>query len=229
MEKTKTSVLSVVVLAVVAALSWQTTALAIVPVLNFSPTNDSTIDQHSPASNFGSSTQLGVRNRYGESGSDGWEDDTLVKFDLSSIASGTSVLGATLNLYYFGYWDNDPQGQSLTCYAITSVWDESTVTWNTQPTSAAGVTATAIVPAGPNWMSWDVTADVQDMVDGSATYYGWKIMDETYWGDSTIPYTWFYSKEFGQLTPYLEVTIPEPATLGLLLIGGLALLRHRRK
>ena len=204
--------------------------MAIPPVLNFSPTDDSTIDQNSPGSNFGNSTQIGVRNRYGESGSDGWEDDTLVKFDLSSIASGTPVLGATLNLYYIGYWDNDPQGRPLTCYAITSDWDESTVTWNTKPTSAGVVSATATVPAGiNNWMSWDVTADVQDMADGSASYYGWKIMDETYWGDFDIPYSWFYSKEYGQLTPYLEVAIPEPATLGLLLVGGLALLKHRRR
>jgi hypothetical protein len=76
-------------------------------------------------------------------------------------------------------------------------------------------------------MEWDVTADVQAFVDGSATNYGWTVLDETYWGGGNIPIMDFRTKEHGQLVPYLAV-VPEPGSLGLLLLGGFRLLGRRR-
>ena len=80
------------------------------------------------------------------------------------------------------------------------------VNWDTSPGYEPTVSASAIVPSAPGeWMSWDVTTDVQKFVNGEKTNFGWMIMDETPWENSDIPIPYFYSKENGVLIPYLEI------------------------
>lgn len=169
------------------------------------PSDDITIHMNAPnATGYGSDKNLTVRNRYGAS--DHWERDILIRFDLSSIPAGTSVVSAKLYLYYFYYWDNDPAGRSLTAHLITSDWNENTVNWNIAPGYDTVSSASAIVPSSTGrWMSWDVTIDLQKFVNGEKTNFGWQIMDETFWGDCNIPIPYFYSKENGALIPYLEI------------------------
>ena len=194
----------------------------------FNPTDDTQVTQPGSNSNYGHWQHMCVRNKYGGGGS--WEVDSLVRFDISSIPDGTNITSATLNLYYFAWADNNPAGRPYTCYRITSDWDESTVTYNTKPTwlPPGQWTDSVDVPGSTGrWMSWDVTADVQMFVSGTATNYGWSIMDEKYWGGGNIPYAKFRTKEYDSYIPYLEV-IPAPGTLALLAIGGLAIGRRRR-
>ena len=198
-------------------------------VLTFYPTDDTCVSMRYPDSNSGSSTKLIVMNRYGHwSHEENWEKDILTRFDLSSIPPGTDISSATLHLYYYHWHDNNPAGRKLTCYRVTSDWDEDTVTWNTRPNYASQYTCDSNVPSGPGvWMDWDVTADVQAFVnDAQVDNYGWQIMDEKYWGYYDIPRTYFRSKEYGAFIPYLEV-VPEPTTLALLAFGGFALMRRR--
>ena len=173
----------------------------------FYPTDDATIHCNAPDYNDGSSDKMTVRNMYGHpSHPTYWERDPLVKFDISSIPSGSTINSATLKLYYYYWWDNNPAGHDLKLYKITSSWDEDTVTWNTQPSYASQPTTYSTVPSSTGvWMEWDVTSDVQDFVDGDATNYGWKITDEYYWGKYNIPITYFRSKEYGDYIPCLEI------------------------
>ncbi|MHC4235710.1 MAG: DNRLRE domain-containing protein, partial [Planctomycetota bacterium] len=167
------------------------------------PTDDALIDQYNPGGNSGATSTMGTRN---QGSSAAWEADALVQFDLSSIPPETTITSATLHLYYFLYWDNNPSGRALSCHRITSAWDEGTVTWNTSPSHAASVTASSTVPATTGqWMTWDVTTDVQLFLDEQATNHGWIIMDEVLWTGGGIPFSWFRTKEYGDFIPYLVI------------------------
>ena len=208
--------------------------LATADIITFYPTDDTMIAMNAPDNNYGSSETMTVRNRYGYEGHpDYWERDLLIRFDLSSIPPDTQISSATLHLYYYKWWDNDPAGRSLTCYRATSDWDEATVTWNTQPTRASDPSAAAIVPHQPGaWMTWDLTDDVQAFIDDPEVInHGWEIMDEKPWNWVNIPTTYFRTKEFAEdsssFTPYLTV-VPGPASFTLLLCGCIMMSRRRR-
>jgi len=191
--------------------------------LIFYPTDDAFLEEYSPGVNFGSWDMMVARN----TGSGPWEEDPLVRFDISSVPPGTEIASATLHLYYYRWDDHYPGGRPLICRRITSDWDEETVTWNTRPGWASEITDQTNVPDSYQWMEWGVTDDVQAFVNGEENDYGWVIRDETYWSGSDIPRTFFRTKEYGAYVPYLEV-IPTPGTLALLAIGGLATHRRRR-
>jgi len=74
-----------------------------------------------------------IRNEYGIGGTPGWAFDSLVKFNISSIPKGAIINSAKISLFYYKYRDNNPEGRELNVYRVISVWDENTVTWNTQP------------------------------------------------------------------------------------------------
>jgi hypothetical protein len=180
-------------------------------VVDLNPTDDAMIMFRSPETNYGANPEMQVENRRGyQQPPDYWEKDALVRFDLAAIPVGSHVVSADLCLYYYLWQDNDPEGRSLTCYRITSGWDEETVTWTTRPTWTTQVTSSSVVPAVYGWMHWDVTSDVQAMVAQGVPNFGWAIMDEVPWGYFDIPWTRFYAKENGFLVPYLEVTFTTP-------------------
>ncbi|UCF13321.1 MAG: DNRLRE domain-containing protein [Thermoplasmatales archaeon] len=174
-------------------------------ILTFNPTDDVDIRHEDPNQNFGTSEDIVVRNDYGMTGS-GFALDGLIRFDISSIPQGTSIVYATLKLFYYAYLDTPPAGRDLNLYRITSDWDEMSVTWNTQPTYASQPTTFSTVPPFTGvWMEWDVTSDIQDFISGSEVDYGWKITDEDYWGGPDIPGTRWWSKESRDTIPYLEI------------------------
>jgi len=177
----------------------------------FNPSDDTTIYCNGPYNNDGSSPTMDVRNMYGQWDPwypGNWQRDSLIKFDISSIPSGSMIYSAKLKLYYYDWWDNNPAGRKLKLYRATSNWEEGTVTWNTQPSWAFLTTTYARVPVSTGvWMQWNVKNDVRDFVDGQKTNYGWKVTDEKYWGHSNIPITYFRTKEYEDENyhPYLEI------------------------
>jgi hypothetical protein len=179
-------------------------------ILVLYPTDDSTVRHGGPNSNSGSSESINVRNDFGGGGSPGCAYDTLIKFDTSTIPRNVTIQYAYLRLYYYKYKDNKPAGRTLNVYRATNDWDEETVTWNTQPSYASFPTTSAQVPSSiGTWMVWDVTSDLQDFFQGSIDNYGWKITDENYWGQVNIPIIYYYSKEYGDFTPILEIGVDE--------------------
>ncbi|UCF11744.1 MAG: DNRLRE domain-containing protein [Thermoplasmatales archaeon] len=149
-----------------------------------------------------------IQNEYGAT--PGWQIDSLITFDISSVPSDSIILSAELKLYYHQWYANNPAGRQLNLYKITSDWDEETATWNNQPSYASQPTTSSPVPSSTGtWMEWDVTEDIKDFVSGQETNYGWKVTDENYWGTFDIPQTFFRTKE-SSYVPYLEIEVLVP-------------------
>jgi len=92
----------------------------------------------------------------------------LVYFNLSSYM-GVTVEDATLELYLYDPWGTIPDLNWV--MPVDGAWDESTVTWNTDP--GYNLNQTLFFPAPMmGWLSLDVTAFVQDWVNGTYINYG---------------------------------------------------------
>ena len=97
-------------------------------------------------------------------------------------------------------------------YEVTSSWDEGSITWNDQPTSAATPEYVLAVPAAAtnSFAPWDIDDLVQGWIDGSIANYGvvLKDIDET----TTKACKGFYSSEwtYGPRRPKLEISYYDP-------------------
>ena len=180
--------------------------------LKIYPTADSDIRQRIPDECFGDSPDLYVSTRYGGLFRIKWQANILIKFDFSIIESDMPISSATLHLYYATYFDTNPDGRQLTCYRIENSWNEDTVTWNNRPNKGSAHSAYAKVPSSPkNWVTLDVTTDVQNFVGGTVLNYGWWIMDDDFWLYRDIPQHIYSSRE-SQFSPYLEITFQDDGT-----------------
>jgi hypothetical protein len=171
----------------------------------YTPVDDTTIDQYLPNKNHGTGNYLIVR-----TAGTGFELDTLLKFDISSIPASASISSARIRLYYFHWNDVDPVGRRLTTHRITSAWDEATTKWSNRPSFHATATSSLNMPGAFGWLEWDVTSDVQDFVSGSNTNYGWHIRNAS--GSYPWPMIYFRSKEYvdPNYHPQLEVEYEGP-------------------
>jgi hypothetical protein len=169
-------------------ISLVTVTFACCQVLANDPTDDTFIDEIGPGSIKGGQTSLVVRCM----NLSNFELDALLKFDLSWIPPEATVKSATLALYYWRWWDCDPVGRQLDAFRITDDWDEDTTNWNNRPSYNPTPVATDYVPAIFSGMGWNVTASVQNFVNGTYPNYGWQIMDVEASGNCMI---YFYSKE----------------------------------
>ncbi|MFN8143597.1 MAG: DNRLRE domain-containing protein [Bacteroidia bacterium] len=105
---------------------------------------------------------------------------SILQFDLSSIPAGAVITSAVLSLYFN---PNSAEGGHVSsflstnsCYLqrITSNWNESTVTWNTMPstTTLHQVTIPKTTSSTQNFPSINVTSLVQDMINNPTQSFG---------------------------------------------------------
>ena len=85
-----------------------------------------------------------------------------IQFSVSAIPSTAVIENAALRLNYSYSYSKDVQAP-IGVYRVTSTWNESTVTWNNQPTFNTTVIDTVLVPTVGTFtfMSWDVTSLVK--------------------------------------------------------------------
>lgn len=112
---------------------------------------------------------------------------SIIDFDLSAIPDGATIKSAYLSLYnnntsvnnsgkHSDYATYGTVGADNAAYLkrITSSWDESTVTWNTQPSTIG--TNQVLIPSSTDihqdYPNIDVTALIQDIYNNKSTSFG---------------------------------------------------------
>jgi hypothetical protein len=171
-------------------------------VLN--PLGDSWVDRALTGANHGTEMRLRVQS---ESSAN---NRTLIMFDLSSIPAGAEVDSAILKLFALQVPD---EVRTYGIHRVTSFWEESGVTWSTQPTVASNYTDTADTISESGWMDWDVTSDVDVMVSGAVAHWGWLIEDANEYDiNNGVGRTEYASRERDteDLYPVLEVSYHVP-------------------
>jgi hypothetical protein len=124
----------------------------------------------------------------------------LIKFDLSSIPASATILSATLSIWVNG--DYCINARTLRAYRVKRNWVEEEATWNvysagnnwgtagcsntTSDRDAAdmgNVSVGAAVAVGTEIQIPLTAAEVQKMIDGTYTNYGWLLQVDTETGD----------------------------------------------
>lgn len=116
-----------------------------------------------PGVNFGTQTAFSVA-----AASGGEAMRSYLLFNVSGIPRGSVIHSAQLEAFV-----QDVAGtgsRKAQVFAVNSAWSENAIRWSNQPpVSAPGATQTLSVN---QWNNWDVTALVQDWVDGTRAIHG---------------------------------------------------------
>ncbi|MBX3102962.1 MAG: DNRLRE domain-containing protein, partial [Bacteroidetes bacterium] len=139
-----------------------------VVVLNPEDGEDASVFSNQPTTNHGS--RIDINPGAWTSGGQPYTIRSFIRFDLSSLPSDIYITDARLTLYSL---QNTGSGElvnqsnnSFYIQRVTSSWNESTVTWNTQPSTTT--TGQITIPNSgtnlPDFKDIDVTAMVKAMV-----------------------------------------------------------------
>ena len=176
-------------------------------------------------------------------------ETTLMKFDLSSIPSGQTIISASLALKVT---ENNSSGYAVNVYRLTQPWTEMGSTWNTYDgtnawpgggggmgdavgsngvTAASGGTPYATNPgtaAVGTSATWDLTSLVSTWYSGSAANDGLLLSGVTGAGPAGWARIRFTTPgRAASLRAYQSHTSrPEPGTLALLAAGLTGLLAY---
>jgi hypothetical protein len=154
---------------------------------------DAWIDEHAPIDNNGEDSMLKVMSRAPSDNS-----RALVRFTVPQAPARCVLESATLRLYS----DSAPDvPRTLQALRLTSVWQENTVTWGNQPTTAGPA---AEAPAAMGYVQWNVTSQVQAMYSGDGNH-GFLIRHASE-NDPAGAEEGFFSKEKRENPPELVLT-----------------------
>lgn len=176
----------------------------------YSPIADSYVDQKQPDSNYGGANELKIRSKNCPE-----NERTFIKFNFN-LPSGTTINSAYLRLYMKAA---PSDSRTYEANRVLASWKENNywptydgIDWNNQPSVYATPTASvSLGDANPKWLSWDVTSDVQGMVNGTYSNYGWRLSNDI--ESSETPYeAKFHSRESSTTDkrPILEITFTAP-------------------
>jgi hypothetical protein len=185
-------------LLVVSALSTGATTVTL------APDQDSYTSSENPATNYGSSSDLyiGKGTYWGEGYFRGY-----LSFDLTGYES-EEVLSASLSLYQY---DTAPAAGGLPCdlHRVVAAWDESTITWSTQPAHDGTVIDSRDVGDSfyTGWITWNVTSLVIDWIENGVTNQGLVIKHYSEHPAGASRYGIFHSQDSGAtaLRPVLVI------------------------
>jgi len=164
------------------------------------PIADSFINEQSQGTNYGSQPTMDVQRRATRN------RRSLVKFDLSTIPPNSTINSATLELYSTVA---PTTSQQLDIHRITSSWQETTVTWSSQPTFDSVISSSIQGGTGTGWKIWDVTGLVKDWYLGTYQNYGFLVKSNLETGTTAYLYS-FATKENSTNKPILRVNYTPP-------------------
>jgi len=149
---------------------------------------DTYLYQYAPNANYCQTSDIRVGYRQQFAG--------LLHFDLASVPDGARIVGASLELYARGWGGQDMNVQAFrllrTANPCQATWNQADlgVEWGTPGAAAPGVDR----PASPEssvdtrgvskWYTWDITALVQDWVDGALPNDGVLLRGDSSWKPS---------------------------------------------
>lgn len=138
--------------------------IVIDPTVTIQPSTtgkDASVKQSYPTQNFNDLLQMGM----GSSSSSA--SRCLMQFEISSIPAICGIISVKLVTSYIGY--SVPGSNILEVHKVTSVWEEDTLTWSTQPSFDAIIYSAFAWGVGLSpW--WDITSLVQEWRSGVANY-----------------------------------------------------------
>jgi hypothetical protein len=163
------------------------------------PVRDTYIASDQPWQRFGSSVELlaGTHSLFGA------PRRILVRFDLSGIPAGATLLTARAGLHQ----ESTTGPGTITVHRVTKDWDEERETWASfgrsgfDPTPVARLDTPAAAASRPHQPWFDVTGLARDWLAGRAQNYGMMLLD------SGREKTQLFSSEIGgsNLRPRLHV------------------------
>jgi Collagen triple helix repeat (20 copies) len=121
---------------------------------------DAYVNTGLPAANFGNAAKLGV----------GGGNTTYLQFDLSSVPAGTNVTSVSLILYVNAI----QTGGSVQVAEVSGPWTEAAITAGNAP-AAGSIVGTVSLPAGPNFVSVDVTSSVVNWLASPSLNHGFLV------------------------------------------------------
>lgn len=233
----------IILCAMALVFGWTTSGVA-VPIYDYNqpPTADAWVNGANPSVNYGSDFDLWIQ---GSSALLGSKRMSYLKFDLSSISipdtpdSEITFTSAEFGIYFTA---KNPGGigwiaPEVSLHRVSDdSWTEGGITYATKPPPPGTVSSPiddTLQPQAPGYyLTWDLLSTnlpyswesdyKADLVDNFVSFLIQPAeLDKNQWAK-------FWSRE-GTYKPYLKITyVPEPATVALLGLGALSLLRRKR-
>lgn len=167
----------------------------------FFPVQDAYVLKSNPTTNYGStgslllSSNLWTYNNIARS---------LVKFDLSSIPQGTTVVSAVFHIYMYNQAGTD---FDVDIHNVLMPWPEMDVNWDNQPDHDTNIMAT-LPYQGYDWWHFNITDLVQLWINEPDINQGFKMKFRIeQYPDSLGRTAYFYSRDTSFNQPHLDLAL----------------------
>lgn len=181
MNKKRATFLTLVIL-VLGVILWSRGRLTVPPpaaaapltnTITLPPDADAMILEFFPDTNYGSTTGLFLDNDEFD-----FLSRSLIRYDLSSVPAGSTIIEATLSLYQSQ--QDSASNLQMDLEQVTAAWAENAVTWNNRPATAPCCAATSINnPPSERRFVFDVTTIVDQWVNQSVANHGLYLTSST--------------------------------------------------
>jgi len=149
---------------------------------------DTYVDQYYPNSNYGSSITVDYDNSTDVG--QGYKDAYL---QFSPFPSGVTLTKAILWFFHAGGLPN-----AYAIRAITSPWNEYTVTWNTRPSYGSTTLYSGSFPSTVAWFSINIIDHFWDFNNYGLVFYSPDV-------PASYGCNYIYSREYAGYEPYIEI------------------------